>query len=446
MSKIATNSEANAILGSSLSPANKCPVYSDLIAAGMKAVSGYSSNQLVQLDDIESIVVDLSYINTYTGLTESVRTTANCYVVRTAGEYRIPLIYGNGIKNGLINSAAYTQIEGNYTAPFYNHLDNVITSPYIEENEGCKAVSYGVVWQDSEGVVSCNRFSIDNIVRYLNFTVIEVPTNGANAVIAIKDANGDIIWSWHIWLYADDLSPVTITNYAGNNYQILPVNLGSIKDGNGSKYFKSCCYQWGRKDPFPLASRYYSCAEGTIYNGTLVKTLADENTTVGMNHKNPLTYYYNYNSPYSPNNNTYECNYWDASCKTEGANEVATVKTIFDPCPRGFKIPNSRIFTGFTAIGENVYNSKLFNVVGDFDYGWRFKKNIDDIVGLYFPMTISRSNVLGSLDCTGGPVGGYWTSGYDNLYSYSFCFAADSVYPTTHNYRADGLAVRPTLD
>jgi len=34
-------------------------------------------------------------------------TTANCYLVHEAGAYKIPLVYGNAIKNGQDNRVAY---------------------------------------------------------------------------------------------------------------------------------------------------------------------------------------------------------------------------------------------------------------------------------------------------------------------------------------------------
>ncbi len=36
--------------------------------------------------------------------------TANCYMVHTAGDYKLPLVYGNAIKAGADNTAAYTGI------------------------------------------------------------------------------------------------------------------------------------------------------------------------------------------------------------------------------------------------------------------------------------------------------------------------------------------------
>ena len=75
---------------------------------------------------------DLSMYDIY-GASLLGRSTANCYVVRTAGAYRFPLVYGNALKGGNANVVAY---DG-----FTNHLGNAITSPFIEANANCMPAS-----------------------------------------------------------------------------------------------------------------------------------------------------------------------------------------------------------------------------------------------------------------------------------------------------------------
>ena len=59
MSKRATNSEVNSKIGSSLTPAAKCPTKKEIVATGKGTVSGYSDNQLVDLSSVtkKNIVV-----------------------------------------------------------------------------------------------------------------------------------------------------------------------------------------------------------------------------------------------------------------------------------------------------------------------------------------------------------------------------------------------------
>ncbi len=106
---------------------------------------------------------------------------------------------------------------------------------------------------------------------------IYVTTNApGNAVIAAyneEDCQGDIIWSWHIWVTSED--PTNVANavvyytydwgsdgiYADKNrvpgYGVMPCNLGSLQSNPSANTIAGriptygLMYQWGRKDPFP---------------------------------------------------------------------------------------------------------------------------------------------------------------------------------------------------
>jgi len=140
---------------------------------------------------------DLSYCDIDGNVTIH-KNTANCYVVRTIGTYKFPIVYGNAIKNDVANTAAYTRQGTDYTADFVNHLGVTITSPFIENNANCTPVSASLLWQTNVGLID-NVTIIDGLdCKYIKFRVKEVPRTNGNAVIAVKDINGTIMWSWHI--------------------------------------------------------------------------------------------------------------------------------------------------------------------------------------------------------------------------------------------------------
>lgn len=56
---------------------------------------------------------------------EQVENTANCYVISAAGYYRIPLVYGNAIKNGQKNESAY---KTTHTGPIFCRTSRTIMS------------------------------------------------------------------------------------------------------------------------------------------------------------------------------------------------------------------------------------------------------------------------------------------------------------------------------
>lgn len=229
-------------------------------------------------------------------ITSTIEDTANCYIVDASGWYMLPLVYGNAITGGKDYSESYNPggSGNNNLTTFKNHLGNSITSPYITENiGGNEPHSAGLVWQDEQSLV-------DNIKYvpglYGNKGGIKFRINNAkqgNAVIALKNSEGEAIWSWHIWVtplmsylkgFNDETIQVITNQYndATEKYDFMPMNLGWCSEHNDNvKFYKGrkCkvkfkCgeleqvveikkashlaltrgnnpyYQWGRKDPF----------------------------------------------------------------------------------------------------------------------------------------------------------------------------------------------------
>ena len=140
---------------------------------------------------------DLSLYDIH-GYDTTSRTTANTYVVRNPGHYVIPLVYGNALKNNQINDRAYTNNGSQYSADFVNYLGNQIVSPYIETDTGVNASTAELVWQTSKGMITNVSILQGADCNYLLFTVNNIPSVNGDAVLAIKDENGNIMWSWMI--------------------------------------------------------------------------------------------------------------------------------------------------------------------------------------------------------------------------------------------------------
>ena len=83
------------------------------------------------------------------------RSTANCYVVNSPGWYKIPLVYGNAIKNGATNTVAYSNSNSATYAlkNFVRHDGQPITNPWIREND-INVTSAEMMWQDNQWVIS----------------------------------------------------------------------------------------------------------------------------------------------------------------------------------------------------------------------------------------------------------------------------------------------------
>ena len=222
---------------------------------------------------------DLSMLDN-AGNERASRWTANCYMVHMGGNYKLPLVYGNAIKNGTANASAYTGIENeNTTLTFPNHAGNAITKPWIKDH-GITVTSAELLWQDAKGLIQEVGISGD----YLTMSVGKDATEQeGNALVAAKTSDGTIVWSWHIWVTKQtfvegDLNSVTTTNDTSVGtkgvdwqiYKVAPVNLGWV----GEPVSRGYCtfYQCGRKDPLIPNHTVYNISNEEVAGFTFISS------------------------------------------------------------------------------------------------------------------------------------------------------------------------------
>ena len=142
-----------------------------------------------------------------------------------------------------------------------------------------------------------------------------------------------------------------------------------------------------------------------------------------------------------------QCNLWSMNNTTIGYNDNAVVKTIYDPCPAGFKMPASNAFTGFTTTGINTETESQFNINGGWDFGFHFNNKISSPdATVYFPASGVRSNENGSLNNVDRH-GYYWSAvPLNTSYGCFLDFYQGFVHPQGGNFRSYGLSVRPVRD
>lgn len=369
--------------------------------------------------------------------------TANCYIVNAAGFYSLPLVYGNGIKDGMPNTAAFER-DG-----FVNHLGNHITAAYIKDN-GIVPDDAVLVWQDAMGVIS--NVWLDN--DKLCFEVDQKKIKQCNAIVAVRDKDDNIIWSWHIWITDyDGRSTITVSKknskYESENvtYHFMPQALGACEgksqiehpsrsavltfrqSGTGkeqkitikqdaevtaTEYGSFVNYEWGRKDPLCPADYNHEgkqiSEDGLLRFDSDFKPLyfskyeyAYYGTKDGIKNcscGNPHSYDYvrynecaNYNPdvnysvqegilhPYSfykkEFNNSQKSYFWNAD-----ESMTRSTKTVYDPCPVGFKVPCPKAFTPFfvnsaiTDIMDKLTNNGAIDGINISDLNGDYHENV----------------------------------------------------------------------
>ena len=218
-----------------------------------------------------------------------------------------------------------------------------------------------------------------------------------------------------------------------NGLSWMTRNLGALSDDydeTGSA--KGFVYQWGRKDPFPSGAGWNDLNDITVYDasGTAATDLfANEQVTASNNLQNavehPTTFYYGTRI----GDDYYDWLTADGTAKNKRLWETAADggKTLFDPCPPGWRVPRNGSWKGVNE-ANFIYDEAAF--------GRRHA-----LLG-YYPAAGNRGAASGTWSFVGGQAS-YWTStATQEQYSYILNFLAAYLNPQSSSNRAAGCSVR----
>ena len=287
--------------------------------------------------------------------------------------------------------------------------------------------------------------------------------------------NATLLWSWNIWA-ADGYDPDATAVISGGK-TFMDRNIGAAISGVGSKgeyepaYAVGNYYQWGRKDPFPSIAdycNYWPCQYANTLIGTPTYTpivalrvngqsaaknvdnqvwgyrtkddgsfnidsswhTIERNSIAAPSSSNSVfagyavehPYVYILNSKY-PDGGYYPWMTTNDQSYREFWGGTDSKKTLFDPCPAGWRVCNKAEAQSFM---QTVFSSATLaaNLVGyDFD-------------GHYLPMTDSRSNKhfrTETVKSCGYETKSYmWTSESVTAHNYGYAYAAAMVAPPNY--------------
>lgn len=324
--------------------------------------------------------VDLSL---YTDL--SAEGTANCYLVKEAGNYKFKAVQGNS--DATVGNVKKTE----------------------------------VLWESFGTDVTPNVGDIVATVGYKSgYVYFSTPATfkNGNASIAVRNSKDVILWSWHIWCSEEGWNDHVYPNNAGT---MMDRNLGATSATPGDIGAFGLLYQWGRKDPFMGA-----CAKSgtTLAASTGTWTTIKSYQTVDYAEENPMTYiaYYDWCS-----------NYWD----NYEIRWKESEKSLYDPCPVGYRVPDG---------GENgFWATANVKSTGDSTNRGMYWTLADGEPTAWYPAVGCRSYDSGSLSYVGED--GYcWSaspfpSNTSSAYNLGFGYSGD-VNPARDYDRGHGYSVR----
>lgn len=291
--------------------------------------------------------------------------TANCYIADSGEKYQFATVKGNS-----------------------------------EESVG-EVASAEVLWETIGTDIAPKKGDLIKELVYEDDTIsFKTNTFKGNALIAAKDKAGKILWSWHIWITLEPKDQV----YRNNAGTMMDRNLGALTTIKGDASAIGLIYQWGRKDPFLGSS--------DINSGVPAKsTLAVRPDPVRKNRTYGTMEYA------TANPTTFICGLEenDDWCYNTGSDlRWGRTKTIYDPCPPGYKIPDG----GDNGIWAKVLGSKFVTCevdIKDEEYrGMDLGKSSGSIYyftssyNCWYPVTFDYSATTGIMNRS-STMGSYWS-------------------------------------
>ena len=264
-----------------------------------------------------------------------------------------------------------------------------------------------------------------------------------DALVALKNSSGVILWSWHLWVtdYDPDveMTPVSGTyvypvaggalhRYSGTiwgagkvyeNAFIMDRNLGALSSYGEYTDTRGAYYQFGRKDPEPATAPI-------TYNSSTADVLkAVHNLTVHYSGWWQNTSLGSVENPWNDPMLTGGTGHGGDNCEPD--------KSVYDPCPPGWRVPVHGVWSDFS-----LSTSEWFSSPG----GRYFYPGGDSANGrIWYPAAGNRIH-HGATWGEVGTDGYYWTATPVSGSAHYFRFNGGGVTQAYNTERYRGESVR----
>lgn len=255
---------------------------------------------------------------------------------------------------------------GTYTfdcAPYFTTDSYGYAYEFNTRNDLVVAASADLLWQSIPGMITDLTLAADK--KSITFTAAKQ----GNALVAIRDAEGTILWSFHLWI-----SPVESVLYP-NGWYVLDRNLGARSNTKGQQSSWGLYYQWGRKDPMPelqMPAKVVTDATKNFWAaGTYYKMDGSEfrvdavDSAPGVDHyyaiKHPTTFIKKAGSTkvdwiYENGNDRL----WGNPEGHTKPNIASLSKSIYDPCPEGYMVAPMDLLSANGVTKGSLANFELY--------------------------------------------------------------------------------------
>jgi len=263
-----------------------------------------------------------------------------------------------------------------------------------------------LVWQDEPSLIT-------SVAGNGTDGVLVVKCNGSyegNAVVAARKGN-KVVWSWHVWVsdYDPEADIFEWKDANGNAYKYMDRNLGARSAEKNSWKSFGLMYQWGRKDPFPggddvessIPVKIYDIKGNQVFINAVERPTYQDRTSTNLQLaiENPDVFYY------APSSSWPSVDWLTDQAALQNNDlwgGISGAKTIYDPCPEGWRVPAAGDGWGFRK--EYKKGGKL-NDGTPYDESYPWYQDHDKSVGFRYKTAAGKEYwfpLCGNIDCTKG--------------------------------------------
>lgn len=226
--------------------------------------------------------------------------------------------------------------------------------------------SAAVLW---EALPYNNSVAVGSVVKNAqlcsdNRIYVETTGTEGNALVAVLDGEGSVVWSWHLWVTNYDpnnsSSDYNYINLDGTEYYMMRRNLGafynSAEDINGYREEQvGLYYQFGRKDPFVGVNNIYEASVNreTTNSGNWAQVNCGGLVNKGYASSNPMTFI---------KGTTASKSWLPGLGAVDGLWGTATKEQ--DPCPYGWRVADTEIWTAIKEKADRTIDGSDVNFWG----------------------------------------------------------------------------------
>lgn len=307
--------------------------------------------------------------------------SASCHLIENPGYYRFDAqTLGNGVRGFNVVLS-----QGNISVVYIDngyHPDPIVKVDVLswqgDVTTGSDYMTFSSVEHSTDEIeTACPVKMLDGGVLTEGNAYYYISNDtfaSGNVILAGYDSNDNIVWTWHIWLV-----PGGVGEEKWGNYTVLDRNLGatwrpaspSEVNADNMNATVGFYYQWGRKDPFPMTS-----SDGSLYAPMYLKNNGVWTKVTEISFQNAATIDESVRKPYVYFNGT---DYWQTSWTNvigtslplrniwgytgvEGTIGDTFVKTMWDPCPAGYKVGSHEVVSGWNTGANNEYGQQSMQV------------------------------------------------------------------------------------